>query len=335
MSRSFIKIILIVVLQQSLMGTEDLESLKKLHQNHKVKSYKTWKNWKDKPLSKRVFPAPPNIVEYIGLDNKIYGFQGVPKSASYDKGFYKDFYQALEELPPAIKEKIKKTLIGVFFVKDLGSTGFSEHLYRNGKFYGSWILFDQELLLNIKANDWATWRVNTAFQKSDGYKLTLKIQEKKENNRKQAIQFILLHELGHVIGSASRAHPNPHKINGNPRNFPYSSLSWKSSKKTIYEKEFLRRKDFKLYRFLRAQVSVKDSQEMISQLRKTDFPSLYGSTTVFEDYAEAFTIYVHTVLMKKPYQLVLKKDGKLIESFENPFEKEIMKRKKKYFEKMF
>lgn len=71
---------------------------------------------------------------------------------------------------------------------------------------------------------------------------------------------------------------------------------------------------------------------MMDDLVKTDFCSLYACNTFFEDYAEAYTLYVHTVMMHKPYVLSLEKEGKVIRVFDNPFDSEIMQRKRRYFD---
>lgn len=326
------KILVLFVFLFSTIGSiygDDIEKLKKLHKNHEVRSAKTWEGWKEKPLSKRITTAPKNIIEFIGLDNKIYGYEGVPKKAEQNSTFRKEFLEVLDELPLIVKEQMKKDLIGVFFVTDLGSTGFTEYVYKDGKYYGGFILFDQNILSKLKANEWATWRVNTAFKKQKDYELSLKIADKNKNNTKGAIQFILLHEIGHILALSKNAHPKSEK--DDPKKYQYSSISWNSIKESKFDREFKTRKDFNLYRFDRATVSLERSKDMIKELEKTDFCSLYGSNSFFEDFAECYTIYVHSVLMNKPYELSLKYKDKEIVSFKDPFSKNNLKRKKRYF----
>ena len=45
-------------------------------------------------------------------------------------------------------------------------------------------------------------------------------------------------------------------------------------------------------------------------LAATDFPSLYATTNLFDDFAEAFAIYVHTRLLGKPYRVDIFRQGK-------------------------
>ncbi len=72
----------------------------------------------------------------------------------------------------------------------------------------------------------------------------------------------------------------------------------------------------------------------MQELNNTNFCSVYGSSSYFEDFAEAYTIYVHTILMKKPYSLKLYQNNKLIQIFENPFKMKNFQKKKEYIEKL-
>ncbi len=325
----------VLLFSVSLFADTQLDELKQMHKNHIVKNYQTWNNWQDKTFTQRIQSAPNNVIEYIGLDNKIYGYEGVPKAAKKDLSFQKDFMEVLNGLPDKVQEQLKKYLIGIFFVSDLGSSGFSEHVYKDGKYYGGWILFDQEILSKLKANEWATWRVNSAFKPSKENKLSLKIANSSNDNRQEAIEFILLHEIGHIVGSASNAHPKPDEWNDDPKKFNYSKISWNSIGESIFDKSFDSRKEFKLYRFDKAELGLDKAKGMISQLKQTDFCSLYASNSFFEDFAEGYAIYVHTILMNKPYELILKYQGKEVASFSDPFGSINIQRKKNYFDALF
>jgi len=332
--KKLISIISTFILVLSLSANEDMKALKLQHDNHSIKKFQTWKGWSNKSIIKRIYAAPKNIVEYIAMDNKLYGYDDVPTPvATINPNFKKDLISAIEELPNQIKKQLQTKLIGIFILSGLGSTGFSEHIYKKNDYYGGLIILDQDVLLKLTANEWATWRINSAFKKVDDYALSLKIEETSQNTRKQAIQFILLHEIAHIIGLSEKVHPKTYK--GNPNLFPFSSLSWISFTNSIYDKSFKHRKDIKFYRFDKSTMSLKDSDKIILNLINTDFCSLYASNNFFEDFAEAYTIYVHTILMKKPYSLKLQYNGKEIQSLENPFIMKKLHKKKKYFDNLF
>ena len=69
--------------------------------------------------------------------------------------------------------------------------------------------------------------------------------------------------------------------------------------------------DLQFYNFEDAPLSLDQAEAAYRELEQTDFPSLYGATNIFDDFAEAFAIYIHTRLLKKPYSVALSKGGRL------------------------
>jgi hypothetical protein len=49
-----------------------------------------------------------------------------------------------------------------------------------------------------------------------------------------------------------------------------------------------------------------------ASLAVTNFPSLYAATHPADDFAEAFASYVHVVLMRKPWQVTISRDGEVL-----------------------
>jgi len=45
--------------------------------------------------------------------------------------------------------------------------------------------------------------------------------------------------------------------------------------------------------------------QLYSELRETSFPTLYAIANAYEDFSECLAIYVHTVLMRRPYRVEL------------------------------
>ena len=61
--------------------------------------------------------------------------------------------------------------------------------------------------LKRAANEWATWKESSAFSGNISYRLEAVIEEKESDDRIQAIQYILLHEIGHMVGFAKGGTP--------------------------------------------------------------------------------------------------------------------------------
>jgi hypothetical protein len=126
-----------------------------------------------------------------------------------------------------------------------------------------------------------------------------------------ALRFIFLHELGHVLGLALQAHGfwDDDPLPALTRESPFVQLSWTPGDEgklvSRWRQDFpaLSRLDF--YSFDEARLTAKDAFEVYDALAHTDFPSLYGATNLYDDFAEAFVIYVHTRLLGKPYRVDL------------------------------
>ena len=60
------------------------------------------------------------------------------------------------------------------------------------------------------------------------------------------------------------------------------------------------------------------ASEMIlayERLEATNFSTLYAVTQPGDDFAEAFASYVHTVMMKEPFEICILRDGKLAKTY--------------------
>ncbi|MCE9640926.1 MAG: hypothetical protein K8S22_12400, partial [Betaproteobacteria bacterium] len=167
------------------------------------------------------------------------------------------------------------------------------------------------------ANAWATWKENTPFVARPGFKLTAEIESQEGNNRKNAIQYILLHELGHVLPIGENFHPFwgiPPKDVPPAENYPYFGLSWAVDRPnnqyvTLFDASFLQRKDIVYY--FGAKLAADQMVATYDNLERTNFVTLYSATRPGDDFAEAFASYVHTVLMRKPWEIRIYANGKL------------------------
>ena len=54
--------------------------------------------------------------------------------------------------------------------------------------------------------------------------------------------------------------------------------------------------------------------------RETNFPTLYAATNPSDDFAESFVSYVHTVLMKRPWEIAIRHDGKVVKTYRTCWE---------------
>ena len=287
--------------------------------NHAVRKLPYWNTARALPPGARIGPASPELVQYLRLANIANGFPERPRTARLDAGFLADVQAAISDLPPGIWRLFSQRLMGVYFMDDLGGTGYTDFvLDQNHEPVAGYIVLDAALLKTHRANGWATWKENTPFKLQTAYRLDARIEDDKDDNRKNAIQYILLHELGHVLSIGGNMHPPwniaPKEL-GATSAYPYFELSWKIDRQTnkyasLFDADFPQRRDIRYY--FGARLSGFEMERVYAGLEKTNFPSLYAATSPGDDFAEAFASYVHVVLMKRPWQIRISRNGALM-----------------------
>lgn len=319
---------------------DNYSCLKNAVKNHPIKSKKFWETFLQDNPKRAIFIAPDELIEYINLDNRKSGFKEVPKKPKVADNFYRQINDAYAEIPQAVKDKLSDKLFGIFLIKDLGGTGFTEYIVdKDGKPQSAFIILDVDVLKKNSANEWATWKENTPFKSDHEYKLRMKIQEKENDSPKYAIQYILLHEIGHAIAMNENIHPfwniEPKDIE-DLKTFPFNSLSWEIDYKendyiSKFDKsEFPQRKDVLYYQ----EPPFKSSQMKLiyDQLEETNFVSLYSTINPGDDWAEVFVTYVHTQMLNYPFEITISKDNKLIKTYKSCWNKKRCAKKKEIIE---
>jgi hypothetical protein len=288
---------------------------------HPMNRLDAWAGILKLPLEKRIGPAPAALVEHLTLDNIAMGFLQRPRAAELSRDFLADVRAALDELPPSVKRILGKDFGGIYFVEDLGGTGYSNYIRQDTRPVGAYIVLDAGLLARASANEWATWKESTPFVPEATHGLEARIATESRDNRRNAIQYILLHELGHVLSVTARVHPSwtlaPKDVPPSEE-FPYFRLSWridreKSRYQSIFDATFDQRASVVYY--LGPKLRARDMAGVYRQLEATNFPTLYAATHPGDDFAEAFANYVHVVLLKKPFEIQLVEGGRTVKKY--------------------
>ena len=320
---------------------DDKECAAKAVRGHPVTKVAYWQNALGVPVEERMGPAPPELVEYLKLDNIKNGYVSKPAAIHPPDDFVGDVRDAIEETPAAFRRLLAPKLAGIYFVKDLGSTGYSELVLDSAsKPVAGFIALDAALLARQTANAWATWKENTAFKSQSGYRLDAEIETAGHDNRRNAIQYILLHELSHIVAINENIHPDWTVEPKNVRStepFPFFRLSWSIDTAgnryvTIFDAKFPQRKDVVYY--LDPKLGAAQMVATYANLERTNFPTLYAATNPFDDFAEALTTYVHTVLMKKPFAIRIYAGGRLARIYRSCWTQQRCAQKRKLLERL-
>ncbi len=272
--------------------------------------------WKEKPLSQRIAKAPDLVIQLLTVENELHGFTERPTPAEPAPEFGMVLQHIEERLPDKVRRLLTDRVIGVFLVDHLGGAGFAEAVRdENQKEKYAFIVLNRGLLLKRRANEWATWKENSVFktEPDKDVKLDVVIEKPAEDSVENAIRFILLHEIGHVLGMASGAHPSWNEPAAVSDRYPFTAISWKMEKgavKSRYDELFPARSLVRFYRFHGALLTTGQIETVYRRLfTATDFPSLQASVNIWEDFADSFALYVHVVREGRPYEIRLKRAG--------------------------
>ncbi len=287
-----------------------------------AKNLAFWKDALAKPAGDRIGVAPPELVEILALDNIANDIPNKPRPALVAADFLGDVREAFAELPGAVKRQAATKLAGIYFVEDVGGTGFTDQVFGpDGKPAAAFVILDPLVLATQTANNWATWKEGSPFRPDPRVALQARIEAGGGDNRKNAIQYILLHELGHVLSVGGNFHPS---WSLDPKNvistaeFPFFELSWTTVRSedrfaTRFDATFPQRRNVVYY--FGAKLPASEMIPAYDWLETTNFSTLYAVTNPGDDFAEAFASYVHTELMKKPFEIRILRDGKLAKAY--------------------
>jgi hypothetical protein len=329
--------------QQQVLGPcadSDKQCLQKAQEASPVAKLPYWEDILKKPVDQRIGPASSELIEYLTLDNRKDGIPNRPRAAALSPDFLADVQDALAEIPPQVKRLLTAKLAGIYFVDDLGGSGFTDLLLGNASAPVGFTVFDYGVLNKRTANEWATWRENTPFKPDVAYRLAANIETGAQNNRKNAIQYILLHELGHVIAIGGNLHP-PWNIEagktGDAAGYPFYQLSWlvpsgENRYASMFDTEFPQRRDVVFY--FGARLAGSEMPVVYRGLLHTNFATLYSTTSPGDDFAEAFANYVHVVLMKKPFEIRIYHDDRINMVYRSCWNEQRCLQKRKILEKL-
>ena len=291
-------------------------------ERHAVTTLDYWRESFARPVEQRIGLASAELIDYIAQDNVRNSIPNRPRIAALAPALLRDVQQAFDELPAVVRRLLSRKLAGIYFVEDFGGTGFTDEIVGpDSRPRAGFVVLDPAVLSERTANAWATWKENTPFKRQPGYELVAQIEAERDDNRKNAIQYILLHELGHVVSIGEKFHPpwtvEPKDVHS-AAGYPYFLLSWALPKQgdrypTLFDAAFPERKDVVYY--FGAKLAGERMIDVYNALETTNFPTLYAATLPGDDWAEAFVTYVHTVLMNKPFRIRLYRDGKLAKEY--------------------
>jgi hypothetical protein len=262
------------------------------------------------PAWSRLGAAPAELIDHLCLLTQDAGHTTLPCAASPSVDFCRDVAHAVAALPPAVLALLHGSLLGLYTARGLGSSAVSEVVLHQGRSLGVVVVLDLDVLQDCSANRWASWKENLPFQLPADSRLRVSLARAGQDNRQHALQFLLLHECGHVLTAGRQFLPDwwlmPQDL-GHTHHYPFLALSWRiDAQQDIVpdaRHDFTGRDGLAFYGG--AKLGGDRVIDLYSALRDTRFATLYAARNAYEDFAESFALYVHTVLLGQPYEVAL------------------------------
>jgi hypothetical protein len=168
-------------------------------------------------------------------------------------------------------------------------------------------------VLGEDVSTWLTQKERTCFDAA-GSPLSVAV----EAGTLDAIVYVVLHEATHVVdqilGITSGTKSGERPAGGAPAGaFTDGTWSDRLTHSPRYRDPLLERIRFRVGG---RPLAIDQAESVYTSLSRTPFVSLYGSSNWFDDLAEYVTVYHATEVLKQPYRIVIRKDGKQVFAYE-------------------
>lgn len=300
-------------------GAVSLSDEEKALANHIVRHEKFWGDYHAKPLRKRVQIAPPELCDFLAIDNHVSGFPSIPSPADADPILKADIEAVLANLPTALSVRLEPKLIGVYTLKGLGSSAYTEFVRdERGSAVASFIAVDVEAMRRT-GNEWLTWKESSVFVPDPHWKIAGTLAAPGADSRRGALDFLLTHELAHAVALNLDFHPQANLRAGAVplSDYDFASVGWRvdANGGDHYARKFdeTMRVPGPIIYYIPStkRPSIAAAAEYYDWLKASDFVTLYAATNPFDDFADSLASFVHTEIEHLPFSLTLEHDGRI------------------------
>jgi hypothetical protein len=214
------------------------------------------------------------------------------------------FLPLFNQWPQGLKEYCERYVSHVYVVDELGSSAYV--LQQNDSSFT--ILINRDAMESLP-NDWFTSREATAINLTSEYAIDHRIETDSNNRPEFTLETLLIHEVAHCIGITA----------GQTREFDsgWGSLGQHSLLDGVFqvanvamemtEKNQSQFGDFHYYR--KTRLGMEEYVKRLRLLRNSPFPTMYSSVNDLEYFADFFYTYVHCIVLKRPLEYAVFKDG--------------------------
>lgn len=211
-----------------------------------------------------------------------------------------DLRAAIAELPAPLAHAFDRHVCSVVFVTGLGATGVTAQLASEPS--RSVILLNVDNL-DRSANAWVSFKESSFFSEAHGLAIVGKMTERPDKSRQVLLGYLIAHELGHVLRDAL---PN------DPHIASFDRACWP-------RKDAFKDLSLRPYAALHGADSLHEInlEPLYDFILASCFPSLTAAMNPGEDFADSLALYSHSVLLGRPWQVSVYRDGELSRRLES------------------
>ncbi|PJZ29580.1 hypothetical protein [Leptospira kmetyi] len=313
---------------QTLMGNNPYYRLFTDHPITQAKRYSLSGTWETRATS-----LDSEELDFVKEMNRIDGFEDSPVAETDLEPWKNRLRSVRNSLPTSVNLLLDRSLFRVILCKNLGGTGLSSFVYENENALGGVIFLDTGMLTQ-KANVWISKKENSPFAPSAAAQVRVRIEPDQNDTIETAIEYILLHEFGHVLSVSKKIVPDFRERNRNFSIFEFSNGVWETENDSVFDSDFPMRKKLKFYSSRPIDLA-SNWKNIYPPLEKTSFPTLYSAANGDDFFADSFVSYVHTVLQKKVWNLEVLEGEKVVFQMKNGIKEPRCKKQKEFLDRLF
>lgn len=290
-------------------------------------------NYKDLGSSwaSRVSPLDENSRSFVEALNRIDGFENSPVASTDLGNISRNLSKVGKRIPSHINKLLNEQLFRIIVCENLGGTAVSGVVYEKGIAKGGFVILDSKVLRR-KANDWITYKENSPFQKGK-ISVRIRIEEPAEDTEVAALEYILLHEFGHILAVTSGTGPDLRDRYRKFKDRPFYSSVWLSENTSVEDGGKFR--TLRKVRFYTSEQSLdKEWKNVYPPLTDSPFPTLYSASNADDFFAESFVSYVHVLMEKRPWTLTVREDEKILYEMNNGIGKDSLKEQRRILSRL-
>ena len=305
-------------------------SLFKTHPAGDVAQYSLSGNWED-----RVYQLDEVHKDFAHRLNLLDDFTQVPKPY-IDMERIKSLAREIASFESQEIKKIKnKYIYGIYICQNLGGTGISGFVYDKDTIPGGFILIDGDMI-SRSTNDWISLKESSVFQTQDSSKIRVLLTEDDDSRISGALDYILLHELGHIISQTEKILPDQRDEYRDFTKYSFSSKDWINEETSVYDDTLFPERNTIVFYSNTSKLTIpNDAEKIYLNLEKTPFPTLYASQNPDDHFADSFVSFITTIQLKKNHIIKITYPNRTHKIFKNGMLTGRSKREISYFTSLF